>query len=153
MPHRPTPLLLALCLATLLAACTSGPTTNQQAWEGTTTSADGTFPLTVAVTLTTDGAWTGTYTVERTPAFTGAVDATLVAGVLEGVLNVSDDCRFALTGTVTADALEAAYAPTECPGGSDGTWTAIRTTPVPPASSSHPTATFGDAAFDAARFR
>lgn len=146
VPH----ILLALCLAVLLAACANAtPPFERQAWEGTTTTAEGTFPLTIATTLTAGGGWTGTYTVERTPPFTGDVDATLAAGVLEGVLVVSDACTFELVGTVSDDALDATFAPTECSGGASGTWRATRTAPDPAANDTG-TPTTGDATFDGA---
>lgn len=157
MAPRPIPIgLLAGCLALVLAACAgANPTSERQAWSGTTTSADGTFPLTVVATFQPTGAWTGTYTVERTPPFTGDVDATLLEGVLDGELVVTASCRFELTGIVAGDALEATFAPVACPGGAAGSWSASRTTaPVPTGGTTEPAdaafdsgATFGDATF------
>ena len=160
MPTRPVRLaLFAGCLAALaalLAACASPtPAAQRGAWEGTSTSADGAFPLTIATTLSAAGGWTGTYTLARAAPFSGRVDGTLVNGVLEGALVVSDACRFGLVGTVTGDALEATFAPTGCPGGAEGTWTATRTTPGPlPDPPGDDAASFdGGATFDTARFR
>ena len=91
----------------------------------------------------------------RGAPFTGRVDGTLANGVLEGALVVSEACRFGLVGTVSGDALEATFAPTGCPGGAEGTWTATRTTPGPlPDPPGDDAASFdGGATFDTARFR
>lgn len=154
MPRHHLVGLLAVGLALALAACAAPASDERQAWSGTSTSGTDTFPLTIDATLTPAGAWSGTYTLERTPPFTGDVIATLVGGVLAGELTVSNDCRFELAGTVTADALEATFAPTDCPGGTGGTWSATRTSPAPSASVPPDGASFGDgASFDDAAFR
>jgi hypothetical protein len=67
---------------------------------------------------------------------------------------LSDVCRFEFAGTINADALDATFEPTACPGGAGGTWSATRTSPTSNASTRNDAATFDDgAAFDAARFR
>lgn len=148
---------IAIGLALLLTACasvTSGVQT--QAWIGTSEAGGASHPLVIATTLTPAGAWTGAYTVQRTPPFTGDIDATLIGGVLAGTLVVSPDCSFELAGTVSGDQLDAAFAPTGCPGGEGGTWTATRsTTPTSGAAPDPATdvASFDGAAFDATRFR
>jgi hypothetical protein len=155
--HRSTfgPWVLGLTL--LLASCASrGPTIQGQTWIGTTTAGAAAHPLAIATTLDPAGAWTGTYTVERTPSFTGELDAELSNGELVGVLIVSDACRFALEGNVTGDALTATFSPTACPGGVGGTWSATLETSTPGATTivPHPdAATFDDGAlFGAAVF-
>ena len=152
---RPLPVgLLAVGLALALAACAAPASDERQAWTGTSTTGATTVPLTIDATLTPAGAWSGTYTLQRTPAFTGDVTATLAAGALTGELTVANDCRFALAGTITADALEATFTPTDCPGGTGGTWSATRTTPTPNTSAPADGARFDDGAtFDAATFR
>lgn len=150
--------LLAAGLVFLMAACAVPPSAERQAWLGTTTADADTHTLAIDVTLTPTGAWSGTYTVERTPAFTGDVDGTLVDGNLQATLTVSPACRFELAGTVTGSSLDATFAPTECDGGSGGVWSATRTTPAPAADATSPIpsddATFdGGASFDAAGFR
>jgi hypothetical protein len=154
MPRLHPAGLLAVGLALALAACAAPASDERQAWSGTSTSGADTFPLTIDATLTPTGAWAGTYTLERTPPFTGTVTATLTAGVLAGELLVANDCRFELAGTLTADALDATFTPTACPGGTGGTWSATRTTPTPSASEPASGARFDDGAtFDAATFR
>ncbi len=157
MPRHHSVGLLAAGLTLLLAACATTPSSELQAWTGTSTAGADTYPLTIDATLSPAGAWAGTYTVERTPPFTGDIAGTLVAGVLEGELTVSDACRFELVGTVTGDALDATFAPTDCPGGSGGTWSATRTTPTlsagPPTGPTDGATFDGDATFNAATFR
>ncbi len=154
-PRQVAAVLLAGCLALVLAACAAtAPSSERQAWAGTSTAGADTFPLTIDATLTSAGAWTGTYTVDRTPPFTGDVEARLLAGALAGELIVSDACRFELAGTVSADALDATFAPTDCPGGTGGTWSATPTTPTPTTDTPTDGATFGGGAtFGAATFR
>lgn len=158
MARRPKLGLLAILFALLLAACAGGvPPAQSQSWTGTTTSADGTYPLALATTLDGAGAWTGTYTVDRVPPFTGDVDAELSAGELEGEVVVTDDCRFALAGTIAEDTLTATFSPTMCPGGVEGTWSVTLATSTPGVVTVEPdpdAAIFdGTATFDAARFR
>jgi hypothetical protein len=158
VPRRPPLGPLAVSLALVLAACSGGaPKVQSQSWTGTTTSADVSSALVLATTLAPTGAWMGTYTVDRAPPFTGALDATFSGGALEGVLVVSDECGFALAGTVTGDTLAATFSPTSCPGGVGGTWAAtlVATTPgATPPDPTHGDATFdGAATFDDARFR
>ena len=158
MPRDVSLGLLAAGLVFLLAACAAPPSSERQAWVGTTTTDDGTHPLAIDVTSSPTGAWSGTYTVERTPAFSGDVDGTLVDGNLQATLIVSPACRFELAGTVTSTSLDATFAPTECDGAIGGVWTATRTTSAPATDATPPSpsddATFdGGASFDAARFR
>ena len=121
---------LAAVAAITLAACGVAPAPQAQAWTGTTAYGTTVEPLQVDVAI--DGtAWSGTYTIGSTPPFTGDVVADLVDGVLTGQLIATSSCRFDLTGTVTADALDATFVPTACPGGETGTWSA---TPTPSAA-------------------
>ncbi len=158
MARRPTLGLLAILFALVLAACAGGvPPVQSQSWTGTTTSADGTFGLTIATTLDGAGAWPGTYTVDRVPLFTGDVDADLSNGELVGELVVSADCRFALAGTMADDVLTATFSPTACPSGVGGTWSVTLSTSTPGAVTVEPdpdAATFDEGAvFGAAVFR
>jgi hypothetical protein len=157
MARRPPSSLFAIGLALVLASCGGGaPPTQSQSWSGTTTSADVTYPLVIATTLAPTGAWVGTYTVMRAPPFTGAVDATISGSQLEGVLVVTDACRFTLTGSLAGDALTATFSPTACPGGVGGTWAATRVGAAVAATtiqSAPGSASFGAASFGAARFR
>jgi hypothetical protein len=113
-------------LAIAVTACSTAPTPQAQAWSGTSTSGETAHPLQVDVAVL--GAdWTGTYTIGTTPPFTGDVTAELADGVLTGELIATSACTFALTGTVTDDALEATFTPAGCPGGEAGTWSATPT--------------------------
>ena len=117
-------------LALAITACSTAPAPQPQSWTGTTTSGDAVQPLEVDATLTTTttgSAWSGTYTIGSTPPFTGDVVAELAGEALTGELIATSSCRFALTGNLTATTLEAAFAPTDCPGGAAGTWSATPT--------------------------
>jgi len=155
--RRPNVGLLAL-LGISLAACSGGgPTIQSQSWTGTSTVAGVAHPLELRTTLTPGGAWTGAYRLDRTPPFTGTVDARFADGALTGVVVVSADCRFALAGQRTGDELTATFVPTTCPGGAGGTWSATLVSSTPGATAPEPIPdeeTFdGGAAFDVARFR
>jgi hypothetical protein len=141
-----------------LAACSAdGPVVRSETWTGTSTVGGVEHPLTLRTTVAPAGAWTGTYVLERAPAFTGAVEASLVAGVLTGAVVVAHDCRFALAGQRTGDEIVATFLPTDCPGGVGGAWRATLASSTPGATPPEPIPdeeTFdGGAAFDVARFR
>jgi hypothetical protein len=157
MRHRPNVGLLAL-LGIALAACSGGgPTSQRQTWTGTSTVAGVAHPLELRATLTPGGVWAGAYRLDRTPPFTGAVDARFADGTLTGVVVVSDACRFALAGQRTGDEIVATFLPTDCPGGVGGAWRATLASSTPGATPPEPIPdeeTFdGGAAFDVAHFR
>lgn len=158
--HRHYPVgLIAAGLALVLASCAAGDRVAEvQAWAGTSTTGDATYPLAIDTTLAPSGAWAGTYTVQRTPPFTGEVEGTLVNGVVDGVLIVSSACRFELAGTVSDAALDATFTPSDCPGATGGTWTVTRSAATPDEDADGGATTGGatfdsDATFDNARFR
>lgn len=121
---------LVATVAITISACSNAPVPQPQAWTGTTTSGATVHPLQVDVELT-GTVWSGTYTVDSAPPFTGDVVAELIDGVLTGQLIATSSCTFDLTGTVTDDALEATFDPTDCPGGAPGTWSATPTETAP----------------------
>ncbi|CAN5639139.1 hypothetical protein BH23DEI1_BH23DEI1_11570 [soil metagenome] len=118
--------IITAIIAATVTACGSAPSPQVQAWIGTSTSGTSTHSFEVAAVL--DGReWLGTYTLGSTPPFTGDVVAELADGVLTGQLIATASCAFDLNGTLTAEALEAAFTPTACPGGEAGTWSATPT--------------------------
>ena len=139
-PPRPTPLFVG-CLAALLTACASPtPAAQRGAWEGTSTSADGAFPLTLATTLSAAGGWPGPTRSSAAPPSPAASTPRSRTGS-STVPWSSRRLPIRLVGTVSGDALEATFAPTGCPGGAEDVERDpddARAAPRPPATTPPP---------------
>lgn len=119
--------ILTIVVAAAVAGCgTTGPAGTAETWTGTTTYDGTSHGLTVEVVREPDGAWTGTYTLETSPSFTGEVVATVADQALTGDLVATGSCRYALEGTIDGDVLVADFEPAPCDGASSGSWTLDR---------------------------
>ncbi len=114
----PVCLTIFLCLAVLLAACSTPPPLLE--YQGVSTTMDATHIVTLSLREpTAAGVTSGTY---YSGVARGILRGTVADTILNAELKPSPDCTYTFTGVLTETALTGSFEPSDCPGGQPGDW-------------------------------